>query len=109
MTQLNKNITYVCEVWCSSTNMNSFKQWFLFLPLSINGTGLRPYIKRFTLLRSPLGNKRAKDQFERKEYRSYFYVEFKEASKLLAFIDVLRLSNGVRFKTIVRRKGVDPF
>ena len=48
---------YRCEVWCLSTNLASLKLVHSLLPFFINYTGLSTRIKRFTLLRSPLGNK----------------------------------------------------
>lgn len=93
---------YICEVWCSSTDLKSLKSWFLLLPLSRPCTGLSTKIKRFTLLRSPLGNKTSKDQFERREYRSHFFVESENLCKVLAILDVLKYSNGVKSKVLFR-------
>ncbi len=93
-----KKSIYKCEVWSSSTDLKSLKSWLFLLPLCSPCTGLSTKIKRFTLLRSPLGNKTAKDQFERREYRSYFSFECKEPSKILAFLDVLRYSGGIKSK-----------
>jgi len=63
--------------------------------------GLPTRTKQFTLLRSPLGNKKAKDQFERREYRNYCYYKTQEASKILGFLEVLRTLNGVKLKVKV--------
>lgn len=97
-----KHNTYTCEVWSSSTDLKGLKSWLLLLPLSCPSTGLSTKIKRFTLLRSPLGNKTAKDQFERKEYRSYFSFECKEPCTILAFLDVLRYSGGIKSKVVFK-------
>ena len=99
-----QNFTYKCEVWSLSTNLVNLKLWVLLLPLSLSSTGLSTRIKRFTLLRSPLGNKTSKDQYERQEYRSYLSIESKKASKILAFLDVLRHLNGVKYKVKVANK-----
>nr|QWK44934.1 ribosomal protein S10 [Pseudochorda nagaii] len=99
----NKKVLYHCRVWSASINLNSLKLWYLLLPLSEPSTGLPTRIKRFTLLRSPLGNKTAKDQFERREYRGYFSIQSEHACKILAFIDTLGHFNGVRFKMIISR------
>nr|YP_009549864.1 ribosomal protein S10 [Cladosiphon okamuranus]AYW52578.1 ribosomal protein S10 [Cladosiphon okamuranus] len=93
-----KQKTYICEVWSSSTDLKSLKLWLLLLPLSRPSTALSTKIKRFTLLRSPLGNKRSKDQFERREYRSYFSFKSKRPSKVLAVLEVLKYSNDVKSK-----------
>ncbi len=93
-----KNVTYKCEVWSTSTNLTNLKLWFALLPLSLSYTGLPTRVKRFTLLRSPLGNKTSKDQFERREYRSYLSLESEKVSKILAFLDVLNHLNGIRSK-----------
>lgn len=63
---------YRCEIWSSTTNATSIKLFYLILPISLDYLGLPTEVKRFTLLRSPLGNKTSKDQFERREHRSYF-------------------------------------
>lgn len=97
-----KDTIYTCEVWSSSTDLKSLKSWLLLLPLSGPCTGLSTKIKRFTLLRSPLGNKTAKDQFERREYRSYFSFECKKPSKILAFLDVLKYSGGIKSKVVFK-------
>lgn len=97
----NKN-TYICEVWSNSVDLKSLKLWFLLLPLSRPCTGLSTKIKRFTLFRSPLGNKTSKDQFERREYRSYFSFESKNPSKILAILDVLKHSNYVKSKVLFK-------
>ena len=98
----NKKIIYLCEVWSTSTDLKSLKYWSLLLPLAKQCTGLSTKIKRFTLLRSPLGNKTAKDQFERKEYRSYLSFKSKNPSKILALLDILRYSTGVKLKVLVK-------
>ena len=99
----NKN-TYICEVWSSAVDLKSLKIWFFLLPLSRPCTGLSTKIKRFTLLRSPLGNKTSKDQFERREYRGYFSFESKNPSKILAILDILRYSTGVKSKVLFGAK-----
>nr|WBP69865.1 ribosomal protein S10 [Costaria costata] len=100
---------YICKVWSVSTDFKSLNSLSLLLPLSISPTGLSTKIKRFTLLRSPLGNKAAKDQFERREYRSYFTINSRNPAKILAFIDILRYLNGVKFKVMIEEKNSDTF
>nr|UNI92483.1 ribosomal protein S10 [Silvetia siliquosa] len=89
---------YRCEVWCLSTSIASLKLVHGLLPFFINYTGLSTRIKRFTLLRSPLGNKTSKDQFERREYRIYFCVESIKPSFILAYINALTYFNEVKYK-----------
>ncbi len=103
-----KEKTYICEVWSSSTDLKSLKAWLFLLPLSRPCTGLSTKIKRFTLLRSPLGNKTSKDQFERREYRSYFSFESKNPSKILAVLDVLKYSNDVKSKILFKSFKLNP-
>jgi len=105
MTKYKKSIIYICKVWSVSTDLKSLNSLSLLLPLSISSTGLSTRIKRFTLLRSPLGNKAAKDQFERLEYRSYFSIKSRNPAKILAFIDTLRYLNGVKFKIVLQEKS----
>ena len=97
-----KNTTYICKVWSSTTNLKSLKHCILLLPLCCPSTGLSTKIKRFTVLRSPLGNKTAKDQFEKREYRNYFFFKCKEPSKILAFLDVLRHCGSIKSKVIFK-------
>nr|QWK44781.1 ribosomal protein S10 [Pleurophycus gardneri] len=106
MEQYKKSIIYICKVWSVSTDFKSLNSLSLLLPLSISSTGLSTRIKRFTLLRSPLGNKAAKDQFERREYRSYFTIKSQNPAKILAFIDILRYLNGVKFKVVLKEKNI---
>ncbi|CAM9112057.1 unnamed protein product [Ectocarpus sp. 8 AP-2014] len=100
MKYYNKNIIYTCEVWTRSTNLNSLKIYSLLLPLSHISTGLPTKIKRFTLLRSPLGNKRSKDQFERREYKSFFSFQSKDPSKILALLYILQRSSNIKSKLV---------
>nr|NP_150419.1 ribosomal protein S10 [Pylaiella littoralis]AAC23954.1 ribosomal protein S10 [Pylaiella littoralis]CAC50860.1 ribosomal protein S10 [Pylaiella littoralis] len=95
------NKKYICEVWFSSTNLKSLKYCLLLLPRPCFSTGLSTSRKRFTLLRSPLGNKTSKDQFERREYRNYLYFFSDKPYKVLAFLDVLRYSIGVKSKIVL--------
>nr|UAX19803.1 ribosomal protein S10 [Alaria marginata]WKY97621.1 ribosomal protein S10 [Alaria marginata]WKY97659.1 ribosomal protein S10 [Alaria marginata]WKY97697.1 ribosomal protein S10 [Alaria marginata]WKY97735.1 ribosomal protein S10 [Alaria marginata] len=107
MEQYKKSIIYSCKVWSVSTDLKSLNSLSLLLPLSISSTGLSTRIKRFTLLRSPLGNKAAKDQFERREYRSYFTIKSQSPAKILAFIDILRYLNGVKFKVVLQENNIE--
>nr|YP_010206329.1 ribosomal protein S10 [Alaria marginata]UAX19727.1 ribosomal protein S10 [Alaria marginata]UAX19993.1 ribosomal protein S10 [Alaria marginata]WKY96747.1 ribosomal protein S10 [Alaria marginata]WKY96785.1 ribosomal protein S10 [Alaria marginata]WKY96823.1 ribosomal protein S10 [Alaria marginata] len=107
MKQYKKSIIYSCKVWSVSTDLKSLNSLSLLLPLSISSTGLSPRIKRFTLLRSPLGNKAAKDQFERREYRSYFTIKSQSPAKILAFIDILKYLNGVKFKVVLQENNIE--
>nr|WVH38401.1 ribosomal protein S10 [Colpomenia sinuosa] len=97
-----KKIIYSCEVWSTSTDLISLKYWSLLLPLFRSSTGLSTKIKRFTLLRSPLGNKASKDQFERREYKSYFFFKSENSSEILALLDILRYSSGVKSKILLK-------
>nr|YP_003288923.1 ribosomal protein S10 [Saccharina japonica]YP_003288961.1 ribosomal protein S10 [Saccharina religiosa]YP_003288999.1 ribosomal protein S10 [Saccharina ochotensis]YP_003289076.1 ribosomal protein S10 [Saccharina diabolica]YP_003289127.1 ribosomal protein S10 [Saccharina longipedalis]YP_004599023.1 ribosomal protein S10 [Saccharina japonica x Saccharina latissima]YP_008145638.1 ribosomal protein S10 [Saccharina longissima]YP_009176278.1 ribosomal protein S10 [Saccharina sp. ye-B]AIZ57637.1 len=105
MAQYKKSIIYICKVWSVSTDFKSLNSLALLLPLSISSTGLSRKIKRFTLLRSPLGNKAAKDQFERREYRRYFIITSQSPATILAFIDILKYLNGVKFKVVLQEKN----
>ena len=99
----NKKTLYSCEFWSASTDLKNLKYWSLLLPLTESCTGLSTKTKRFTLLRSPLGNKTAKDQFERREYRRHFIFKSKSPSELLAFLSILRYSSGLKSKVVLKR------
>lgn len=94
-------VCYNCQVWCSAINLKDLKSWILLLPLYCNTIGLTTNIKRFTVLKSPLGNKKSKDQFEQRKYRSYFSVDSENSSKILALVKFLRLSSGVKLKIVL--------
>ncbi|CAM9135245.1 unnamed protein product [Ectocarpus fasciculatus] len=98
----NKNIMYTCEVWTSSTNLSSLKIYSMLLPLSRISTGLPTKIKRFTLLRSPLGNKRSKDQFERREYKSFLSFQSKDPSRILGLLYILQRSSNIKSKIVFK-------
>ncbi|CAM9430627.1 unnamed protein product [Ectocarpus fasciculatus] len=102
MKYYNKNSIYTCEVWISSTNLKSLKIYSLLLPLSCTSTGLPTKIKRFTLLRSPLGNKSSKDQFERREYKSFMSFQSKDYLNILALLDILQCSSNIKSKIVFK-------
>ena len=102
MKVLNKKYTYSCEVWSASTDLKHLKCWSLLLPSAGPCTSLSTKKKRFTLLRSPLGNKTAKDQFERREYRNYYHFKSKNPSDVLGLLNILRYSSGVRSKVLIK-------
>lgn len=68
------------------------------MPLSPKGFNLPIKIKRFTLFCSPLGNKKAKDQYEKREYCFYLCVNSKEASSILALLSVIGKVTNVKIK-----------
>ena len=74
------------------------------LPFFQRYRGLPINIKKFTLLRSPLGNKKSKDQFEKREHRMYFYVESNKPSNILAYVHILTFLNEVKCKVKVSNK-----
>nr|QWE51019.1 ribosomal protein S10 [Phaeophyceae sp.] len=90
---------YRCEVSSYTTSLPSLK---LFYYLVLHGClpiiGLPPIIKRFTLNRSPLGNSTSKDQYERKDYHSYCFLETHEYAKVLAFLSVVNSLPWLRSK-----------
>ena len=98
------NFVYKCEVWSSSANIRSLKLLFFLLPFFQRYRGLSINIKRFTLLKSPLGNKRSKDQFEKREHRVYFYLESSKPSNILACVHILTFLNEVKCKVKVSNK-----
>nr|YP_010390287.1 ribosomal protein S10 [Sargassum nigrifolium]UPV69788.1 ribosomal protein S10 [Sargassum nigrifolium] len=101
------NFVYKCEVWSSSANIRSLKLLFFLLPFFQKYRGLSINIKRFTLLKSPLGNKRSKDQFEKREHRVYFYLESSKPSNILACVHILTFLNEVKCKVKVSNKLPD--
>nr|YP_009154087.1 ribosomal protein S10 [Turbinaria ornata]AJF48275.1 ribosomal protein S10 [Turbinaria ornata] len=98
------NFVYKCEVWSLSANIKSLKLLFFLFPFFQKYRGLSINIKRFTLLRSPLGNKRSKDQFEKREHRAYFCIESSKPSNILACVHILTFLNEVKCKVKVSNK-----
>nr|YP_009049454.1 ribosomal protein S10 [Sargassum muticum]YP_010381331.1 ribosomal protein S10 [Sargassum kjellmanianum]UVW81865.1 ribosomal protein S10 [Sargassum siliquastrum]AIE46250.1 ribosomal protein S10 [Sargassum muticum]UDH59716.1 ribosomal protein S10 [Sargassum kjellmanianum]UQV81249.1 ribosomal protein S10 [Sargassum muticum] len=101
------NFVYKCEVWSSSANIKSLKLLLFLLPFFQRFRGLSINIKRFTLLKSPLGNKKSKDQFEKCEHRMYFYLESSKPSNILACVHILAFLNEVKCKVKVSNKVSD--
>nr|YP_009049417.1 ribosomal protein S10 [Sargassum horneri]AIE46213.1 ribosomal protein S10 [Sargassum horneri]AWW89675.1 ribosomal protein S10 [Sargassum horneri]AWW89712.1 ribosomal protein S10 [Sargassum horneri]AWW89749.1 ribosomal protein S10 [Sargassum horneri]AWW89786.1 ribosomal protein S10 [Sargassum horneri] len=101
------NLIYKCEVWSSSANIKSLKLLFFLLPFFQRYRGLSINIKRFTLLKSPLGNKKSKDQFEKCEHRVHFYLKSIKPSNILACVHVLTFLTEVKCKVKVSNKLLD--
>lgn len=94
---------YCCELTVKSTQSLSIKQWMFALPTYSLLVGLPIKIRRFTLLRSPLGNKKSKDQFEVREYGVCVKVLTKDVSFILYFLDVIQNPAGVKLKMTISR------
>lgn len=88
---------YQCHISVKSNCLNQLKTWF-FLTFGFEVCPLKLKIKRFTLLRSPLGNKRAKDQFEAKEWSTSITVESKNPSYILFFCQTILIPLGLKKK-----------
>ena len=95
---------YCCELVVKSTHPLNIKQWVFVLPTNKKiFVGLPIRIRRFTLLRSPLGNKKSKDQFELKEYGVCVRVVTTNISFILYLLDVARNPVGVKLKMKISR------
>lgn len=92
---------YSCKIWFSSTDLKYLRSWVLLLPLTKDFTGLPTKINRFTLFRSPLGNKKAKDQFERREYKGFLSLDYNKPEKILMLLDLLGRFNVIKSKVLV--------
>lgn len=90
--------SYSCFIWVQSTSLKSLKLWVCSLPLSPICFNLPIRLKRFTLVRSPLGNKTSKEQYEKREYCAYLHVSSKEAPEILAFLELTQQVIGVKIK-----------
>lgn len=94
---------YCCELIIKSAGPLNIKQWLLVLPIDKMSLGLPTRIRRFTLLRSPLGNKKSKDQFELREYGVYVRFVTSNISFILYLLDVVRNPSGVKLKIKISR------
>nr|YP_009672625.1 ribosomal protein S10 [Dictyopteris divaricata]QDB64110.1 ribosomal protein S10 [Dictyopteris divaricata] len=96
---------YKCKIWVRSTNKINLKKWRSVLPLNPTCQGLPTNIKRFTLIRAPLGSKKSKEQYELIEYGYQFCFFSTSASVLLKILDVIRYPVGVKLKISVLTGG----
>lgn len=94
---------YCCELVVKSTKLLNINQWMFALSTDFLSVGLPVKIRRFTLLRSPLGNKKSKDQFELREYGVRVRVVAKNISFILCFLDAIRNPVGVNLKIKISR------
>nr|QWK44939.1 ribosomal protein S10 [Protohalopteris sp.] len=93
------NQVYLCNIWVQSTSLKSLKLWVRSLPMYPVCFGLPLKIKRFTVFRSPLGNKTAKDQYEKREYCFFLSISSKNAPRILAFLEVSQQVIHVKIKS----------
>lgn len=101
------NYIYRCELWVKSTNATHLKMWSSILPYKFYLVGLPAEIKRFTLLRSPLGNKKSKEHYELRESGFYIRISSKQASAILSLLEVIRRPIGVKLKIKVSKTQQD--
>lgn len=94
---------YTCEIWLRSTDLDILDQCHKTFPKNCNFSRLALSVKRFTLLRSPLGNKKSKDQYEHKEYGIYVSIKALEACIVLSFVELLYLLPGIKSKILVSK------
>lgn len=97
--------TFKCEIWIKSIKLKNLKLWIKLLYFNPEYLGLSPLVKRFTLLRSSFGNKKSKDQYERREYRYYLLFKSSNPSVVLAFIDSIKDTIGINIRIIVSSSG----
>ena len=95
---------YKCEILSLSANIKSLKLLSFLLPFYQSYKGLSSDVKRFTLFRSPLGNKRSKEQFEKYEHRAHFFMESSKPSGILAYVYILNFLNDVKCKVKVSNR-----
>ncbi len=95
---------YSCEIWMRSTDVNILNRCQELFPKISGFKRLALSIKRFTLLRSPLGNKKSKDQYERREYGIYISICDSKASTVLHFLEILYLLPGIKTKILVSKR-----
>ncbi|CAL8412628.1 unnamed protein product [Dictyota dichotoma] len=94
---------YCCKLVVKSTQLLNIRQWLFVLPINFLFVGLPIKIRRFTLLRSPLGNKKSKDQFELREYGVGVKIVASNISVILRFLDVVQNPVGVKLKIEISR------
>lgn len=94
---------YSCEIWLRATDLGVLNRCHELLPKRFGFKRLALSIKRFTLLRSPLGSKKAKDQYEHCEYGVLISLQDSKACTVLSFLEILYLLPGVKAKILVSK------
>jgi len=90
---------FQCDLVVKSTTLKNLQLWINVLPFNnFLSLGLLPSIKRFTLVKSPLGNKRAKDQYQIFEYKYYIRLKHQNPIILLSFLEIIQYPVGVGIK-----------
>lgn len=106
MKKTNKILAYnnscVLIMLSQSRNLEVLKNWLSILPTNIYGTYLTYKTKRFTLLRSPLGNKTAKDQFEFRKYANLIEIHGDKIGDALLFLDLIQKPVGINIKLTLK-------
>ena len=95
------NTIYSCKILLQSSDLKNLRLLSILLPIKTIYTGLPTKTNRFTLLRSPLGNKKSKDQFEYREYRGVFVIKSDKPKSILLLLDILKNFCVVKSKVIV--------
>lgn len=98
---MNLKPEYNCDVWLKTPNNKILKVWSKIIPQKSKGVGLPIKVRRFTLIKSPLGSKASKDQYEILEYGYFVSIRSFSASSVLKFLDILKHPVGVKFKISV--------
>nr|YP_011008072.1 ribosomal protein S10 [Dictyotopsis propagulifera]WBP69938.1 ribosomal protein S10 [Dictyotopsis propagulifera] len=89
---------YSCQIWVKSIDIKNINLWIKLLPLKFILSPLPVKVKRFTLLRSPLGNKKSKEQYQLVEHGIYLLIFDSKASNLLYFLEIIRKTVNVKLK-----------
>nr|YP_010032406.1 ribosomal protein S10 [Schizocladia ischiensis]QOW07620.1 ribosomal protein S10 [Schizocladia ischiensis] len=100
---------FQCDVLYQSTSPQSLREWLMLLPMesfdSMKIVGLPKNLKRFTVLRSPLGNKKAKDQYEHIQYGGLLRLTTREPVLLLRFLQSISSSGLLKLRIKVTIPG----
>ena len=94
---------YSCNVWAISLYPKHLEAFHLLFSNWDKTTRLSKKIKRFSILRSPVGNKKAKDHFERREYRRFFSVQTDSVEEILYIVYLLKNLKKISCKIQVTR------
>ena len=92
-----KLISYNCQISVKSKCLKHLNTWYLLI-FNSEPVVSKLKIKRFTLLRSPLGNKRSKDQFEFREWSLFFCIEDINPSYVLYMSQIMLIPVGLKIK-----------
>nr|YP_011008285.1 ribosomal protein S10 [Ishige okamurae]WBP70186.1 ribosomal protein S10 [Ishige okamurae] len=83
------------DIYIICKDLDTLQDWFKLAPLNMMGTVLGKKIRSFTLPKSPLANKKSKDQYAHVQYFGYVKLKTRNVNAVLATLEILSRPVGV--------------